>query len=525
MFDLLADPLIRIGVGAGPPQSASLPEVYAALMRDDVDSFPALRPHQRHAWHAFLVQLGAMALHEAGRSEPPEDPAAWLRLIRGLTPNHPDDEPWRLVVDDITKPAFMQPPASSANRWADYKSAVTTPDELDLLVTSKNHDLKSAVAASVGIDAWIFALVSLQTCEGFAGAGNYGISRMNGGLGCRPAVSLTPSMRPGVHARRDIGALLERRESILDLDVTSENGIRLLWVRPWDGTKAEALGTPSLDPYYIEICRRIRLRAHRGGALGGVRATSKAARIEAKALKGLTGDPWTPVNQKDNKSLTLAAGGFTHRRIVDYLTPGDWGQSPLCKPTAAERANPRTMHLVARAMVRGQGKTEGYHERIVPLTKKVIGAFGRPHGADDLGKLGEIARARLEDAAKLQRILRHAVWTFAAGGKTEGVSEEVRSLAYPWANKLDERVDATFFADLQEEFEADDQSDRDQIRRAWLLRLIGGARGLLRQAEDALPCPAILRYRARVRADSVFEGRIRGNTGFPWLFDQEEQAE
>ena len=36
---------------------ASLPEVYAALMADIVESFPAIRPHQRHAWHAFLVQL------------------------------------------------------------------------------------------------------------------------------------------------------------------------------------------------------------------------------------------------------------------------------------------------------------------------------------------------------------------------------------------------------------------------------------------------------------------------------------
>ena len=63
-----------------------------------------------------------------------------------MTPGYPDDEPWQLVVDDITKPAFMQPPASSAEREKDYKSSVATPDELDMLVTSKNHDLKAAVA-------------------------------------------------------------------------------------------------------------------------------------------------------------------------------------------------------------------------------------------------------------------------------------------------------------------------------------------------------------------------------------------
>ena len=54
--------------------------------------------------------------------------------------------PGMLVVDNITKPAFMQPPASSKKREKDYKTAVGTPDELDMLVTSKNHDLKMAVA-------------------------------------------------------------------------------------------------------------------------------------------------------------------------------------------------------------------------------------------------------------------------------------------------------------------------------------------------------------------------------------------
>ena len=194
MHNILTDPLIRFDHSGGSRQKASLPEVYAALMADQVDAFPALRPHQRHAWHAFLVQLGAMAMHRAGATEPRADADEWMRIIRALTQDDfPGDEPWQLVVDDITKPAFMQPPARSKERAKDYKSAVATPDELDMLVTSKNHDLKSAVAVQAGVDDWIFALITLQTMEGFGGAGNYGISRMNGGLGNRPAFSLAPS--------------------------------------------------------------------------------------------------------------------------------------------------------------------------------------------------------------------------------------------------------------------------------------------------------------------------------------------
>ena len=119
----------------------------------------------------------------------------------------------------------------------------------------------------------------------------------------------------------------------------------------------------------------------------------------------------------------------------------------------------------------------------------------------------------------VQRILRHAVWTFAAGGKMEGVADEHRDRANPWANKLDETVDVSFFEDLQDEFVQGDQDERVRIRNQWLLGVVNQARELLRQAEDALPCPAIQRYRARVRAESVFEGRIRGNNGLPWLFE------
>ena len=74
MINVLTDPVIRCDASDGSRVGASLPDVYAELMSDAIDAFPALRPHQRHAWHAFLVQLGAMALHRAGASEPSTPP-------------------------------------------------------------------------------------------------------------------------------------------------------------------------------------------------------------------------------------------------------------------------------------------------------------------------------------------------------------------------------------------------------------------------------------------------------------------
>ena len=193
---------------------------------------------------------------------------------------------------------------------------------------------------------------------------------MNGGLGCRPAFSITPSTSPGVHVRRDIAALMERREELLnDHDpFLTDDGVDLLWLKPWDGTKPEAL-SGRLDPFYIEICRRIRLCSNPNDGMHAIRATSKAARINSKSLKGITGDPWTPINRKDNKSLTLSRAGFSYRRTSEYLST-EWKQPVLLKPTALEDSEPGPMMLVARGMVRGQGKTEGYHERIIPLQRE-----------------------------------------------------------------------------------------------------------------------------------------------------------
>jgi CRISPR system Cascade subunit CasA len=45
---------------------------------------------------------------------------------------------WHLVVDDVSQPAFMQPPVPEGSlEEAKYSSDIQTPDELDMLVTSK----------------------------------------------------------------------------------------------------------------------------------------------------------------------------------------------------------------------------------------------------------------------------------------------------------------------------------------------------------------------------------------------------
>ena len=111
MHNLLVDRLIRTRMADGSVMGISLPEVYAAMVADRISAFPALRRHQRHAWHAFLCQLGVIALQRAGLAEIPESTDRWRTLLRATTPGFTDDQPWNLIVDDPDQPAFLQCPA------------------------------------------------------------------------------------------------------------------------------------------------------------------------------------------------------------------------------------------------------------------------------------------------------------------------------------------------------------------------------------------------------------------------------
>lgn len=226
-YSLLDEPLIRARlVDGGQPVKYSLPGLFVALAHDEVRDFPALRPHQRHPWHAFLVQLAAMALHHAGQTQPFDTEPAWKAALLALTPEHPDGVAWRLIAPH-DQPAFMQAPVPGG-KIDDWENDRPTPDSLDILVTSKNHDLKQARIHKAYPDDWIFSLVSLQTAAPFPGRGNYGVVRMNGGASSRPGIGIVPLGGLGTNWKRDLRIALESRDEIVEYYGLSQfNGVGL----------------------------------------------------------------------------------------------------------------------------------------------------------------------------------------------------------------------------------------------------------------------------------------------------------
>lgn len=534
MKNLLADPLIRVHQVDGPPAVMSLPEVYEALAADRVAAFPALRPHQRHAWHAFLAQLGVIAMQRAGETAPPRTAAEWCAVLRNLTPEFGGDEPWRLIVDDPAQPAFMQCPAPDG--LGQYRGRLAAPDDLDILVTAKNHDVKQGVALECAPDDWIFALIDLQTMGGFLGAGNYGIARMNGGFSARPCLGLAPDAggsedgggrrppgRPGAHLFHDMRRMLAARASLLDSYedyFDPDDGLALLWVEPWDGTRS--LDLRELDPYFLEICRRVRLRSEPRG-IAAWTAASKNARVAAKEAQGNLGDFWTPVSVKDAKALSLSIAGFRYDRLAKLLFDRrSFDLPPALKVGATQSGRWR---VVARGVVGGQGKTDGYHERNdVVFDHRTTSALVRPEESD---VLAGIMKAQLDEVSEVAKALKFGIAVAASGGKPAGELKKAdRMHAGPYVRRLDETIDARFFGSLERRFLAANDAERAARRAEFAREQIDAARALLAEAVEAVPCPAVRRHRARARAFTAFNGVLRGNRSVfsdqPEIFEAQE---
>jgi CRISPR system Cascade subunit CasA len=506
-MNIIDDPVFTVNGG----EQLSLSALFAGLTRGEVRGFAALRPHQRPAWHMFLVQLAALALWTAGRRGLADDVADWAALLRGLTPDHADDAPWLLVSADTARPAFLQPPSPEGLNWR----PVETPDALDLLITARNHDLKQAVARKATAEEWVLALVSLQTSEGYGGSKNYGIARMNGGSSSRPMLGLAPtrpndqSIDPATWWARDVLNLLSAREAGQEGGVGAPGGAALLWCLDWP--EAQQLDLRDLDPWFIEVCRRVRLACD-NGTVTAVRAGSKAERINAKAFKGNVGDPWIPVHKSDGKAFTLGGADFTYKLLNTLLFSGDWAVPLLAQPRPGDADD---MLLVAEALSRGNSKTEGFKSRVVPVPGDAL-AFLATETSSTLAKI------QIEEIAGFDKALRNSLALMAAGGDRDAVKKDHYGLTLSARSRFDRVADRLFFPSLWHRLSVFSVGDREatDAKKAFLVDLHRAAQAELNSALLAIPCAVIRRPRAKARARQAFYFSVRKS--YPELFRQED---
>jgi len=495
-FNLLKEKLIECNNGWH-----SLPGLMAAMSRGEVSSFPALRPHQRPAWHMFLVQLAVMTLARAEHDDVLKDETKWATAFRGLTQDFDQDEPWRLVVEDRSKPAFLQPSDPGDLNWPKDKVSIT-PDELDMIITSRNHDLKTRVAREARPQDWIYALVSLQTMEGYGGRGNYGIARMKDGNSSRPMLTLAPlkDASSTIHAShwwlRDVYRLIEKGQT--------KKGISLLWLEPWP--EKQQISVEILDPHFIEICRRVRL-AKSNGALMAEHANSMLPRIRAKELKGMASssrEPWAPVSIREKEMLKLDDRGWDYKLLFDLFYSADYEKPILALPSESEKSV--TMALVAESFSRGKCKTNGFKSRIVVIPMRVMNRLFETEALD-------VAEQLIKDIKEVDSALRNGLarvyWSAKNKQQRKKLNKDDYRRTNSASNRFERYANQYFFDALFQRLQANDSEKDIQCRLCFLQNLSKTAEEEFENELPAIPCTSIMRPRAEFRGWQAIRYRLR----------------
>lgn len=411
-------PIIRRVEKDGSRTQGDLYETFAALSRGDVDHFPALRAHQADIWHIFTVQVAVLAIESAGATAPPHDARTWRDMLHGLTPQWPDGEPWHMIVNDLSKPALLQP-ATDATA---FTATSTTPDDLDVVVTGRNHDIKGGAIAHAHDDDWLFALVTLQTSEGSMGAGSQPVSRINGGYASRATMRLVPQSGDSASFLRDVAILLRTRR-----ETPTSNTPTILWTLPWTGKPEQTLDALALDPLYIEICRRVRMTKS-DGAIEARRATPPRAPL-VRSERGITRCPWTPVVLSDKGFKSFSPGPNSDRRVPAALMDRTRTERPLLAQVHPEDEPGGEIRI--SGMRRGQGATERFD------TYRITMPPGEPAAAmTDLEANLAISTAAYETAWSKLRI--------ALMGAMQGAQERIRfddTRSSSWADDAQGRFD------------------------------------------------------------------------------------
>ncbi|MCU7922335.1 MAG: type I-E CRISPR-associated protein Cse1/CasA [Candidatus Thiodiazotropha sp. (ex Dulcina madagascariensis)] len=528
-MNLLTDPVFHAQTLQGLKR-LSLPALLVALGRDEIDSLASLQHHQEDAFHIFLCYLAAAVLQREQKNDPKQEEAFWCDAIRRLDDG--GDSAWTLVVKDVTQPAFMQPALPSRILYEEKftkngkaEPDASTPDNLDLLATSKNHDIKARRTNHDSEEAWVYALINLQTMTCRNGAGNEGVARMSGTFSARIRVQLLVSKRPGKQWSRDVQKLLKYRPIILNRNLRYKpDGIVLTWVAPWDLESSYI--TTDLDPFFIEISRARRLViTNRGIAAYNASALHRVLpKSVREQIKGDLGDPWIPIDTEKSQAFNVYSEGFTPR-ITRNLLFGVINNSEIVKrPYMQEPETDDSDCWFYASGLSRRGKdsnTEGFHDVYIPMKKEIT------HLLFSAGKERDNLAAKSEEglhlAGEIEDLLKAAMRSLLLGGPNKPPKREkdVRREIQNWSKKALLAYTEAWYCDYFDWlWRTLDHKDEEQARIEWLNALKEKALTVLEAANTRLPERQGRRYRARVKARGLFFGSLYKQ--FPELKEQRD---
>jgi len=465
--------------------------LFRLMNREDLE-FLRVRPHQEEAWFAFLVQLGALC--EDLGINPLASVKDFQEALFALADYF---EPSWCLLTSPAYPAFMQPLCEKG--WGN--DAWTTPDDIDVLITSRAHDVKPRLMVHPELEDWVYALVSVQTTWGYGGAGNYGCLRNRGPYSARMFARIVPTSQSTSDSfRREVYLWQKQRDHIRSLGL--KGNASLLWTIPWSGLEEEAIDVKDLNPFFIEVCRLYKLVKGEDGRIVCLRRSAKATRI--KRTISDVGDIWAPILVEGSERLPCAlseAPGL--RKMVQILFEADASASLIVQdedgpcPTLQIRG-------VSRDPSR-QGMTVGYVNVEIPL----------PYTSDDERvRMGSRVTTWLTYVNEAQKFFRSLTKSYAKAEFGAGNDSELK-MTSGWMVRLDQRIMDCFWSTLRA---TKNMEDEDALRQ-WQGMLASLLKEATRELCETAPVSTSRHYQSVAFALNLVGGFIRNQLP---LVEQEE---
>ncbi len=515
MANLIDDPILTLEHPRQERSEQTLAGTLAALLSErgpPVEGFPNLSAPQHSYWYRFLVRCAARALEVEGRTvqsvadEPPDSLAETVR--DALQRAAGGGAAWSLHAGRAMDPAFLQAPATADQPLDQLKFKRDGVSRLTGAMGAKNHERKPGVIRWLSPERLVFALVEYQTSVIYAGRGNYE-SQLTGSRS--GAASGTPFMGAWLDGslertfRYDVQVLLKRLDTI-----RSDHGLRgdlwALWTEPWNGK--DPVPSHALHPAFIPLARQVRLEEPvEGGYRGLWFRASKGPRVDDAAGGGDFGDPFTPtIDHASGRKVRGTIGrGYDYREMISLLL-GDEGKHPS-RSVAELRKQRFDPDVRVEVRFEGtsfqQGKTVGFHSRMLPAPAVGYGRTGYRPVLDDPERALEVHRAMLDDVKAAQSVLRGAARLLVHGSVTPRDGDSSGAIPTELLNDwLEER-----YYPLLNEWAAR-YAEGEEWQAEWRRSLAGAARDAFRAAEPRLSVTTGSRFERQSGAWSYLGGML-----------------
>ena len=287
-----------------------------------------------------------------------------------------------------------------------------------------------------------------------------------------------------------------------NIDFFDDNGLALVWLSPWDG--ATSLRPEELDPYYVEICRRVRLG-------GGGWAHSRARRRQQGGAHRLRqGGQWAHRRSLDAyRDQRWRSQGSDHRRARLFLSThvGHHDSATASSPRACKRRRPQRKRQTRCCLSRarwsaGRAKRKGCTSEESWRPAKIVALM-----ADAKIDENEVpAKKRIEQAGLVGKALRFGLMMLFQNGPPEFRPRDPNSAKRgdPFLDRFENRSGPRFFRRSLRRGRSRKRCRENRRSQGMAPSICGSAPSpCLRPPKLARPSPSIRRHRAMVRAESA----------------------